>query len=202
MSLSAHWKAKYLGAGLPIVVALSLIPALAGTASATLTASSGAKATCKQLTKSEVQPLLASPVTKVKVAAATSAGQQCEFSGGGHVIDVLVLKGSTAKQGFQEDVKDMSPKVAVPGVGDKAYREGGDFQIDSIKGTESCSVSVGSEDDIPGVSALLTNGSSDLPESANATIATALGTICNRIYGKGNTKPSLAGLSASTTSGS
>jgi hypothetical protein len=201
MSLSPRWKAKCL-VGLPIVVALSLIPAFDGTTSASVLGSNGAKATCKQLTKAEIQPLLAGPVTKVKVAAATAAGQQCEFSGGEHVIDVLVLKGSTAKQGFQEDVKSMSPKVAVPGVGDKAYREGGDFQISTIKGSESCSVSVGSEDDIPGVSALLSNGSSDLPESANATIASALGTICNRIYGKGNTKPSLAGLSAGTTTGS
>ena len=70
-------------------------------------------------------------------------------------IDVLVIKGSEAKPGFQEDVKGLSPKVAVAGVGDKAYRVKGDYQIESIMGNEYCSVSVGSEDSVKGVDALV-----------------------------------------------
>ena len=50
-----------------------------------------------------------------------------------------------------------------------------------------------------GVTALLVNGSGDLPESVNAVIANVLGTVGNRIYGKGNTKPSLAVLSSGAT---
>ena len=184
----------------PIVATLSWIPALGLRASAAVVASGGSKATCKQLPKSQIQALLSVPIAKVKVTSALATGQQCVYSGsdGGDDIDVLVIGGSEAKPGFQEDVKDMSPKVAVKGVGDKAYREKGDFQIDSIKGSEFCSVSVGSDDSVPGVAALETNGTSDIPESANAIIASALGTICNRLYGKGNTKPSLQGLSALT----
>ena len=184
----------------PIVATLSWIPVLGLRASAAVVASGGSKATCKQLPKSQIQALLSVPIAKVKVTSALATGQQCVYSGsdGGDDIDVLVIGGSEAKPGFQEDVKDMSPKVAVKGVGDKAYREKGDFQIDSIKGSEFCSVSVGSDDSVPGVAALETNGTSDIPESANAIIASALGTICNRLYGKGNTKPSLQGLSALT----
>ena len=188
---------RYLALTVPIVVMLSWVPAFGGRASATVMASQSSKATCKQLPRSQIQPLLAVPITKLKVTSGTASGQNCVYLGsGGAAIDVLVIKGSFAKQGFQEDVKGMSSKVPVSGVGDKAYREKGDFQIDSIKGSEYCSVSVGSEDDIPGVSALLVNGSSDIPESDNAIIASALGTICNRFYGKGNTKPSLKGLTS------
>ncbi len=183
-----------------MVATLSWIPALGLRASAAVVASGSSKATCKQLPKSQIQALLSVPIAKVKVTSALATGQQCVYSGsdGGDDIDVLVIGGSEAKPGFQEDVKGMSPKVAVKGVGDKAYREKGDFQIDSIKGSEFCSVSVGSDDSVPGVAALETNGTSDIPESANAIIASVLGTICNRLYGKGNTKPSLQGLSALT----
>ena len=167
----------------PIPAALSWIPAFPSRASAAIVASGGSRATCKQLPKSEIQQLLSVQIAKVKVTSALQTGQQWVYSGsdGGDDIDVLVIGGSEAKPGFQEDVKGMSPKVAVKGVGDKAYREKGDFQIDSIKGSEFCSVSVGSDDSVPGVAALETNGTSDIPESANAIIATALGTICNRL---------------------
>jgi hypothetical protein len=195
-------RGRYLAVALPIAVTLSWIPAFGSRANATVVANQSSKATCKQLTKAQIQPLLSRPITKIKVTDALQTGQQCVYTGsdsdGSGDIDVLVIKGSAAKQGFQEDVRGLDSKVAVTGVGDKAYRAKGDFQISSIKGTEYCSVSVGSEDDVPGVQALLVNGSSDLPESANAIIASALGTICNRVYGKGNTKPSLSGLSSLT----
>ena len=194
-------RVRYLALTVPIVVTLGWVPALSARASAAVLATQSSTAACKQLTKSQIQPLLATPIAKVKVTPAPGSGQQCVYSGsGGKAIDVLVIKGSFAKQGFQEDLTGMQHKVAVSGVGDKAYREKGDFQIDSIKGSEYCAVSVGSEDSIPGVSDLFVNGSSDIPESANAIIASALGTICNRIYGKGNTKPSLKGLSSLTPS--
>jgi hypothetical protein len=185
----------------PIVVILSCIPAFSASGSAAVVTVQSAKATCKQLPKSQIQALLAVPIAKVKVTSALQTGQQCVYTGGGSggdgdVIDVLVIKGPEAKQGIQEDMKSLSPRVSVKGVGDRAYREKGDYQIDSIAGSEYCSVSVGSEDSVKGVDALLVNGSSDLPEAANAIIASALGTICNRLYGKGNTKPSLQGLSA------
>jgi hypothetical protein len=123
----------------PIPATLSWIPAFPSRASAAIVASGGSRATCKQLPKSEIQQLLSVQIAKVKVTSALQTGQQCVYSGsdGGYDIDVLVIGGSEAKPGFQEDVKGMSPKVAVKGVGDKAYREKGDFQIDSIKGASS-----------------------------------------------------------------
>jgi hypothetical protein len=204
-----HSRLNYVIAGLPALLALSFIPASGGSASAAVVPIHSAKATCKQLPKSQIQPVLSVPIGKVKVTSALQTGQQCVYSGtgsgDGDAIDVLVFNGSQAKPEFQQEVKSWGHKVAVKGVGDKAYRAKGDFQIDSIKGSEFCSVSVASDDSVPGVAALEINGTSDIPESANAIIASALGTICNRIYGTGNTKPSLQGLSAltpTTTAGS
>jgi hypothetical protein len=185
---------------------LSLTPALALVAGLVAWGGAGAPAsasghgtgaaTCKQLTKAQIQPLMSTPITKIMITKALQTGQQCVYSGasGGAAIDVLVLKGAPAKQGFQEDLRSLDHKVAVPGVGARAYRAKGDYQIDSLSGTESCSVSVGEEDTVPGVAALEANGSADIAESANAIVARALGTICNRIYKKGSTTPSLAGL--------
>jgi hypothetical protein len=185
----------------PVVSILSYIPAFGGSASASALPVDSGKATCKQLPKSQIQPVLSVPIGKVSVTAALQTGQQCVYSKGagsddGVDIDVLVFNGSQAKPEFQQEVKGWGPKVAVKGIGDKAYRKKGDYQIDSIKGSEFCSVSVGSDETVPGVSALETNGTDDIPESADTIIASALGTICNRIYGKGNTKASLKGLSA------
>jgi len=193
----------------PCAALLALLsPAGGGFAMALGAATPSAEMTCKQLTKAQIQPLIATPITSVKVTpeglrvkAGETSGQQCVFSGAGDkAIDVLVDNASLyakTTSSFQQQVADLHGKVAVPGVGAKAYREKGDFQIIALRGDEECSVSVGSGDTIPGVAALqeANNGHSVLPEAANTIIARALGTICNRLYKQGNTKPSLAGLS-------
>jgi hypothetical protein len=159
-------------------------------------------ATCKQVTNAEVQPVIAGTITKLKVTVVHLpggvVGQECEYSSVDGEIDVVVVKSSSAKKLFNEDVADFSHKVAVRGVSGKAYRATDDFQMEGLDGQVDCSVSAASATTIPGVAALQDNGNSDgdfeLSESDNSIIATALGTICNRLFGKGNTKPSLAGL--------
>jgi hypothetical protein len=188
----------------PVLSLVIALPSLTGGGSQAFGADkSSPPVTCKQLTKAQIQPFTTVPITQVKVTAALNTsnptGQQCVWSGSGESggIDVLVLKG---KQNYNQDVRDSHLTMAVPGVGDKAARAKGDFQIDALKGDEFCSVSVGESDEIPGVSTLeaAAGDTSDIPESANATIAKALGTICNRLFKNGNTTPSFAGLSAAT----
>ena len=192
----------------PCVVLVALLSAGGGSATALGAAPLSAEMTCQQLTKAQIQPLMATPITSVKVTseglrikAGETSGQQCSFSGAeGRDVDVLVDNASLyakTTSSFQQQVADLQGKVRVPGVGSEAYREKGDFQIIALQGDEECSISVGSGDTIPGVAALqeANNGHSELPEAANAIIARALGTICNRLYKQGNTKPSLAGLS-------
>jgi hypothetical protein len=159
----------------------------------------GTKASCKQLTKEQVQPLLVATITDVKVTAAgtDAEGQQCIFSApdGTGAVDVLVLGGVDAQPAYARAVKAESHgAVAVPGVGDKASRDTGDGEIDSIKGDLYCAVSLGSAGDVPGIGKLeqAAGGTTHIAESAYAAEAAALGTLCNRIYGSGNTTPDLS----------
>jgi hypothetical protein len=181
-----------------VFVAGSAVPATAAVAAAKKPA-----ITCKQLTKSQIQPLVSDTVSSVKVTAGGFAGQQCVFSNSDAeaAIDVLVDKGSEAATEFNTEVKNFTRKVAVPGVSGKAYRDTGDFTIEALYGDKYCSVSTGSADTIPGVGAIeaANGGTSDIGDANDAVLARALGTICNRIYGSGNTKPSLDGLSTPVT---
>jgi hypothetical protein len=188
---------------LPVFALGMCLPAVTGSGPQASGAAEKPTATCKQLTKSQIQPLLTTRIVKVMITAAPYGGQQCVYSGpdGDGAIDVLVIKG---KQYYKQDVRESHLKVAVPGVGDKAARAKGDFQIDALGGDEFCSISVGSSDTIPGVSALqvAAGDTNNIPESANAIVAKALGTVCNRLFKKGNTTPSFAGLPTATTTSS
>jgi hypothetical protein len=170
-----------------------------------------AKANCKQLTDAEVQPLLVQKIVKDDVTAAnlsdTSPGQQCVFSGsdGNGTIDVVVIAGPLAAQGYSQDLASESDgPVAVPGIGDKASRDKGDGQVVSIKGDVYCSVTLGSGEDVPGIGALeeAAGGTTHVAESAYQASAEALGTLCNRIYGSGNTTPDLSSLLAADAAAS
>jgi hypothetical protein len=161
--------------------------------------------TCNQLTKADVQPLLVDPITTVTVTAAgiDGEGQQCVFgTASDGAVDVLVLSGDLATTGYAQEVQGMAKPVSVPGVGDKAARDTGDDQPDSIKGDVFCSVSLGADEGVPGVAALqeAAGGTSNIGEAANGIVAAALGTLCNRIYGSGNTTPDLSGLGSASAS--
>ena len=165
----------------------------------------GTAVTCNQLTKAEVQPLLVDPITTVKVTAAgiDGEGQQCVFgTASDGAVDVLVLSGDLATTGYAQEVQGMTKPVSIPGVGDKAARDTGDDQPHAIKGDVYCSVGLGADGAVPGVAALqqAAGGTSNIGEAANGIIAAALGTLCNRIYGSGNTTPDLSGLSSAAAS--
>ena len=165
----------------------------------------GTAVTCNQLTKADVQPLLVDPITTVTVTAAgiDGEGQQCVFgTASGHAVDVLVLSGDLATSGYAQQIQDMTKPVSVPGIGDKAARDTGDDQPDAIKGDVYCSVGLADDNDIPGVAQLqdAAGGTSNIGDPAEAIIAAALGTLCNRIYGSGNTTPDLSGLGSASAS--
>jgi len=167
----------------------------------------GASVTCNQLTKADVQPLLAAPITGVTVKAAgmgsnfepDGKGQQCSFAveGMASAISVTVLPSNDEAQNYDGDVRALSPAVSVPGIGDKAVRDGGHGTptLSSLKGDVYCSVAV-QPDDVPGIAQLedAAGHTSDIGDKAYAELAAAIGTLCNRIYGSGNTAPDLTGL--------
>ncbi len=183
-------------------------PIAGGSGPAGTGGSANATATCNQLTKADVQPLLADPIATVAVTAAGTDGdgQQCVFgtANSGGAIDVVVLGGSDAAPAYAADVQGLGKAVDVAGIGDRAARDkdDGSDSITSMKGDLYCAVSMGGADGIPGVAAMeqAAGYTSDIGDPAYAAIANALGTLCNRIYGSGNTTPDLSSLTAASAS--
>jgi hypothetical protein len=161
-------------------------------------------ATCKQLTFADVQPLITIKVISVKTEAITAdgKGQQCEFDAQGTdetgAITVQVLSGAEGTTAYAQAVAGETKPVAVSGVGDKATRDTEDGEVSAIKGDLFCSVSYASNDQVPGVGPLeeAHGATNNIGENFYDTIAQALGTLCNRIYGSGNTTPDLSSLIA------
>jgi hypothetical protein len=214
-------KQQFVGSLLALSVVTGAALAFGAPASAAtrLVAANGhqPKATCSQLSASELQPLLDNPITKVTVKPETSVqfnaqkthiGQECVVaagSGDSEALTIVVVGGSWAAKAYAADVQSLGPRpVQVKGVGSKAIRERvdsngavGTATLSSVKGPLYCSV-VPQADDIPGVGQLeeAAGATSDIGDKAYGEIAAALGTICNRIYGSGSTKPDLSGLAA------
>ena len=161
----------------------------------------GATATCKQLTFDQVQPLLDAPITNVEVTAAgiSGGGQECRFEAADPSVnvDVIVVGGADGTTQYSGDVAEFASPAPLPGVGDQAMWDKGDESagFSAIKGAVSCSVGVEAED-VPGVGALMdaANNTNNIGDANYLIIATAEATVCNRIYGSGNTTVDLSGL--------
>jgi len=179
-----------------LAVACSKASSPGGNAGSGGSAAHGA-VTCSQLKAADVQGLMTNPMTGVNTTAAgTDAdGQQCVFhDASDQAVDVIVVPASDPAFGYERDKAATTNAVAVSGVGDQAYRAAGDFSPTAEHGGVMCTVSVASAVQIPGVTKLVVGGRLALTEAQNATLATALGTVCNRIFGSGNTTPNLTGL--------
>ncbi|HEV2635330.1 MAG TPA: hypothetical protein VGX23_09310 [Actinocrinis sp.] len=170
------------------------------------------KATCTQLTKDQVQPLLTKPITNVTSAmipdqvSVNGTAQQCSFAidDVAQAIVVTVVGGADADNFFIGAEQSYGTPTSVPGIGAKAVRDGGDgtSEITAEDNGVSCSASIGDEGDLPGLEALeeAAGSTSAIGDKNYAVISTALGTLCNRVFGGGNTTPDLSGLSMSGVS--
>jgi hypothetical protein len=140
----------------------------------------GGNGTCKQLTFAEVQPL----ITETVIGDTTMA------------ITVQVIGGSLGPTAYAQEVGGEVKPVAVSGVGDKASRDTESGEVNALKGDLYCSVSYSSSDDVPGVGPLeeAHGYTNNIGENYYDKIAQAMGTLCNRIYGSGNTTPDLSSL--------
>lgn len=160
-------------------------------------------ATCSQLTKADFQALLSPIVTGVTVmpAGSNTKGQTCKATTADEssAISITVLPANDQQQNYNDDVVSLAQPVSVAGVGDKASRDGGDdtATVTSTKGNLYCSVTP-QTDDIPGVAQLedAAGHKSDIGDKYYAEIVAAVATLCNRVYGSGNTTPDLTGLKA------
>ena len=168
----------------------------------------GGSGSCRQITRSMVQPLIAKPITGETVTpvpasllpfGSKSANQQCVFaiSDNSNAMTIVVIKGKDAAQAFSGDEVSLGTSAPVPGIGDKAYRDGshGTPELSSIKGDTYCAVTP-QPDEMPGVGTLMeaAGDTNNIGDGPFATIAAAVGTLCNRIYGSGNTTPDLSSI--------
>jgi len=96
--------------------------------------------------------------------------------------------------GYDAAKKGADDPVTLANVGDEGFRETGDFDPYAKHGGVFCTVSVSEAIEVPGVDALVMGGTLNLTESQNVILAEALGTVCNRLFGTGNTTPDLSAL--------
>jgi hypothetical protein len=196
-----------------MVLFLSVSSASAATGMLAAKSADASKTGCSQLTKAQIQPLLAHPITKVTVKAVTAlqytgstkrVGQECIFAAGAvsEALTVTVVNGPVSANAYTGDLQGLDGAVAVHGVGTKAARAPVDANgaaatttLSALKGTTYCSVSPG-DGEIPGEAQLeeAAGGTSDIGNKAYAEIAAAVGTVCNRIFGSGKTTPDLTAL--------
>jgi hypothetical protein len=166
--------------------------------------------TCTQLTKAQLQPLLAHRITKITVTSVNGAqylagnrtiGQTCVVADTetSNALGITVIGSGEAAKIFAGGKVSSSPVVAVPGVGDRAVRQKADAKgaaspdVFSIKGSTYCTVDDSAEE-IGGEGALdiAAGDTSDIGDKAYADIAAAEGTLCNRIYNSGSKSPAAA----------
>jgi hypothetical protein len=187
----------------PAVASASAPPSDSDASEPPLPAASGHPAvTCQQLTFQQVQPFIGDKLTHVAVTfenLGDVTGQQCIFSGASdeHSIDIMVLKGSGAAAAYSSEVADETDgQVDVPGVGDKASRDKGGGGLLALKGDVYCSTGV--DNGLPAIGILesAANGTTNIGEDYYQEAAIAVGTLCNRIFGSGNTTPDLSKLLA------
>ena len=166
------------------------------------TGQGGTSATCTQLTAAEAQPLVVDQITGVTVTpfGLDDSGQECRFdtTAGSDSVDVTVVGGDAGTQEYDGTVQGFASPAALPGVGDHAMWDSNDEsnEFAAIKGTVYCSVEVDAEN-VPGVGHLMdeVNNTIRIGDANYVILAAAAATLCNRIYGSGDTTIDLSGLS-------
>ena len=131
---------------------------------------------------------------QVSAVGTDSDGQQCIFhdADSEQDVDIIVVPASDQAIGYAASKQQATTPVNLPGVGDQAFRDGEDPTAES--GGLVCSVSIGTDTQIPGSDKLVVNGTLNFTDAQNAVVAAALGTVCNHIFGSGNTTPDLSAL--------
>ena len=166
------------------------------------TGQGGTTATCTQLTAAEAQPLIVDQITDVTVTPTVSTTLARSADSTPPTTATRSMSPSTAatpaRQEYDGTVQGFANPVALPGVGDTAMWDSNDEsnEFAAIKGTVYCSVEVDAEN-VPGVGHLMdeVNNTIRIGDANYMILAAAAATLCNRIYGSGDTTIDLSGLS-------
>lgn len=156
------------------------------------------KATCDMLTPADVQFLMTDPAIGPTVSPISEdgSGQRCDFNNADvdQTVEVIVGPSSDPIFGYAAQKNSTAGAVPVSGVGNQAFRKPDDYDPTADGDGVTCSVSA-SIDDVPAAASLIVGGHSiTLTSVQQDTVATAIGTVCNRVFGSGNTTPDLNSL--------
>lgn len=192
------------------------VAAAAATANSTAGAPSPAAAgttSCAQVTKTQVQPLLVDKVTSSTAVPAPAndlplggTGQLCTFAtaDSASAISIVVVGGADADPYYQGQMQGLGQPTALAGVGDKAIRDASDSSsaVTAEQNGVACTADTSGADQLPGVAALMkaAGDTSDIGDANWSKVAAALGTLCNVVFGSGNTTPDFSGLTAAAAS--
>ena len=153
----------------------------------------GAIDPCVQLTKADVQPFFSVPVV-TQLPGPKQIGHTCEWqandSPGGvsTSLDINVRTGQDAIDGWSTAVGPTSTATMFSGVGDQAEHYPGAPDFVSIKGQILCGItSVG----YLHLAGKMNYQPGSMPDDAATQIAQQYGTLCNKIFGSGNTTPTM-----------
>jgi hypothetical protein len=160
---------------------------------------------CDRIAAADVQPFFKTPVKK-KAPESNGEGTSwnCVFevaSRDGWALQITVMADmASAMFSGKPPTDDGKPGVGLTGIGDQAIRESNDVWVYARKGPMFCMVhgdhSYATGEGIELMRGLTVSQSQagKFPPATAQTLAQALGTLCNRAFGSGNTTPSFANL--------
>jgi hypothetical protein len=157
---------------------------------------------CQVLSLAQVQPIVTPELASTKASTQPLIKENdlhlCTFlaADGNEVLTVSTYVADRAPSTFDEFRQSEDTPTDIAGVGDKAYRGDESPDVTAVHGDVLCTVDLSDPGDARGADRLYDeNGHhTDIGAPAFDIVASALGTLCNRIFKSGNTTPDLSGL--------
>ena len=154
---------------------------------------------CDKLSVADVQPFFNTPIKKVADAPSDAPVQNCSFetTDGIQGIQIMTAVGSTVRAFTDKPpTDDGKPGVPLSGIGDQAVRESNDIWVYALKNGSFCMIhgdhsgenAQGSIEELRGLK-LSDSLAHTIPAATAQRVAQNLGTLCNKVWGSGNTTP-------------
>jgi hypothetical protein len=152
---------------------------------------------CEKLSVADVQPLFNTPVEIVPDPVSDAPIQSCTVrtTDGIQAIQILIAVGPAVQMfADKSPTDDGKAGIALTGIGDHAFRESKDVWVYAFKNGSFCMIhgdhsgenAQGSKEELRGLK-LSDSLAGTIPAATAQQVAQNLGTLCNRIWGSGNT---------------
>jgi hypothetical protein len=154
---------------------------------------------CDKLSVADVQPFFNTPIKKIADAPSDAPIQNCTFAttDGIQAIQVMTAVGSTVSAFTNKSpTDDGKPGTPLTGIGDHAIREANDIWVYAFRNGSFCMIhgdhsgenAQGSVEEIRGLK-ISDSLAHTIPAATAQRVAQNLGTLCNKVWGSGNTTP-------------